>query len=72
MVECWGWVQESHSLLNEVALLCGGKGVDASVSFLRRQQGEQTEAWVGVGSAQTSPCQLVMFPVRWIFIVDKN
>lgn len=28
--------------------------MDASVSFVRRQQGEQTEAGVGVGSVQTS------------------
>ena len=65
MLQCWGWVQQSHSLRKEAAIQIQIQNTlviaaDTSVSFARWQPGEQTVDGLGVvfqyslGSVQTS------------------
>ena len=44
---CWGWVQDSHGLGDEAALLSGGLAVDTSVSLARWQAGWTDCGWGG-------------------------
>ena len=45
--DCWGWIQESLSLINEAALYSGVTTADTCVSVVRWQQGEQSvSGWV--------------------------
>ena len=48
MEECRGWIKKSRSLREEAALQSGGTAANTSVSFVRRQQGEQAVAVVGL------------------------